>query len=77
MAHGRRANVAWFCCVSEPPDAEQVRECLYTTAADETDPDLNVLPVPLPAGQYHAYYGLISNEVLWMLQHSLIGAAAD
>lgn len=70
----RRANAAWFCCVSEPPDAEQAREGLYTTAADETDPDLNVLPVPLPAGQYHAYYGLISNEVLWMLQHSLIGA---
>src|SRR5579859_3937281 len=34
----RRSNVAWFCCVSEPPDAEQARQGLYTTAADQTDP---------------------------------------
>jgi trehalose 6-phosphate synthase len=70
----RRPDVAWFCCISEPPDAEEAREGLYTTAADETDPDLHVMPVPLPAPLYHAYYGQISNEVLWMLQHHLIGA---
>lgn len=69
----RQPDVRWFCCVSEPPDAEQAREGLYTTAADETDPDLHIVPVPLPARVYHAYYGLISNEVLWMLQHHLIG----
>ena len=34
----RRASVAWFCCVSEPPDAEQAREGLYTTAADRDRP---------------------------------------
>src|SRR6185437_5112460 len=69
----RRASVAWFCCVSEPPDAQQARQGLYTTAADQTDPRLHVVPVPLPAETYHAYYGQISNEVLWMLQHQIIG----
>jgi trehalose 6-phosphate synthase len=71
----RRPNVAWFCCVSEPPDAQQAREGLFTTAADQTDPRLHVVPVPLPAETYHAYYGQISNEVLWMLQHHLIGSS--
>ncbi len=71
----RRASVAWFCCVSEPPDAEQARQGLYTTAADQTDPRLHVVPVPLPAETYHAYYGQISNEVLWMLQHHVIGSS--
>src|SRR2546425_8187213 len=70
----RRPNVAWYCCVSEPPDARQAREGLFTTAADQTDPRLHVVPVPLPADIYHAYYGQISNEVLWMLQHHVIGA---
>src|SRR6266542_6392649 len=70
----RRANVAWFCCVSEPPDAQQARQGLYTTAADQTDPRLHIMPVPLPAQTYHAYYGQISNEVLWMLQHHVIGS---
>jgi trehalose 6-phosphate synthase len=70
----RRASVAWFCCVSEPPDAAQARQGLYTTAADQTDPRLHVIPVPLPAETYHAYYGQISNEVLWMLQHHIIGS---
>jgi trehalose 6-phosphate synthase len=70
----RRASVAWFCCVSEPPDALQARQGLFTTATDQTDPRLHVVPVPLPAETYHAYYGQISNEVLWMLQHHVIGA---
>ena len=70
----RRANVAWFCCVSEPPDAQEARHGLYTTAADQTDPRLHVVPVPVPAATYHAYYGQISNEVLWMLQHHIIGS---
>src|SRR5207302_1254821 len=70
----RRSRVAWFCCVSEPPDAEQARQGLFTTAADQTDPSLHVIPVPLPAETYHAYYGQISNEVLWMLQHHVIGS---
>jgi trehalose 6-phosphate synthase len=69
----RRSNVSWFCCVSEPPDAQQARQGLFTTAADQTDPRLHVMPVPVPAETYHAYYGQISNEVLWMLQHHLIG----
>jgi trehalose 6-phosphate synthase len=70
----RRSNVAWFCWVSEPPDAQLARHGLFTTAADQTDPKLHVVPVPLPADTYHAYYGQISNEVLWMLQHHVIGS---
>jgi trehalose 6-phosphate synthase len=70
----RRASVAWFCCVSEPPDAQQAREGLFTTAADQTDPRLHVIPVPLSAAMYNAYYGRLSNEVLWMLQHHVIGS---
>src|SRR6266496_3487259 len=70
----REPHVAWFCCVSEPPDAQVARQGLFTTAADQTDPRLHVVPVPLPADIYHAYYGQISNEVLWMLQHRVIGA---
>lgn len=70
----RRERVAWFCCVSEPPDALQGRQGLFTTAADQTDSRLHVVPVPVAAETYHAYYGQISNEVLWMLQHHLIGS---
>ncbi len=69
----RQPNVVWFCCVSEPPDAQHAARGLFTTAADQQDPRLHVVPVPLPAETYHAYYGQISNEVLWMLQHRLIG----
>jgi trehalose 6-phosphate synthase len=69
----RQPDVVWLCCVSEPPGARWARRRLFTTAADQTDPDLHVVPVPLPASIYHAYYGQISNEVLWMLQHHLIG----
>lgn len=71
----RQPGVAWVCCVSEPPDAAQARDGLYTTAADETDPDLHIHPAPLPASLYQDYYGRISNEVLWLLQHHLVGAS--
>jgi trehalose 6-phosphate synthase len=66
-----RPDVAWCCCVSEPPDAVQARHGLYTTAADQAEPGLHIVPNPLPAPMYQAYYGRISNEVLWMLQHGL------
>jgi trehalose 6-phosphate synthase len=69
----RQPNVAWFCCVSEPPGSEAERDALYVTAKDQTDPELNVVPVPLPADIYQDYYGEISNEILWMLQHHLVG----
>ena len=68
----RQPNVSWVCCVSEPPGAARARRGLYTTATDQTDPDLDILPVPLPAEMYHAYYGQVSNEVLWMLQHNTV-----
>jgi uncharacterized NAD(P)/FAD-binding protein YdhS/trehalose-6-phosphate synthase len=69
----RQPNVAWFCCVSEPPAANESRSSLYTTAADQTDPAHHIVPVPLPARIYQDYYGAISNEVIWMLQHHLVG----
>jgi trehalose 6-phosphate synthase len=69
----RRPDVAWFCCVSEPPGSETKRDALLTTAKDQADADLNVVPVPLPANMYQQYYGSISNEILWMLQHHLVG----
>jgi trehalose-6-phosphate synthase len=69
----RQPDVTWFCCVSEPLSANEARSALYTTAADQTDPAHHIVPVPLPARVYQAYYGAISNEVLWMLQHHLAG----
>ncbi len=69
----RQPNVAWFCAVSEPKGSEGDRDALFTTAKDQTDPELNVVPVPLSAQVYHDYYGEISNQVLWMLQHHLVG----
>jgi trehalose 6-phosphate synthase len=69
----RRPDVTWFCCVSEPPATNEAREELFTTAADQTDPQHHIIPVPLPSEIYQAYYGAISNEVLWMLQHHLVG----
>ncbi len=69
----RRPDVTWFCCVSEPPTTQEAREELFTTAADQTDPEHHLVPVPLPSKIYQAYYGAISNEVLWMLQHHLVG----
>jgi trehalose 6-phosphate synthase len=69
----RKAHVTWVCCVSEPPDAAMRRGSLFTTAADQTDPDIDVLPVPMPAHVYRDYYGRISNEVLWKLHHRVLG----
>lgn len=69
----RAANVSWFCCVSEMPPTKESRSALFTTAADQTDPEHHIVPVPLPAQVYQDYYGAISNEVLWMLQHHLVG----
>jgi uncharacterized NAD(P)/FAD-binding protein YdhS/trehalose-6-phosphate synthase len=69
----RQPDVTWFCCVSEPNTANNARGALFTTAADQTDSELNIVPVPLPAKIYQDYYGAISNEVLWMLQHHLVG----
>jgi trehalose 6-phosphate synthase len=69
----RQSDVTWFCCVSEPPAATEEREELFTTAADQTDPEHHIVPVPVPSRIYRDYYGAISNEVLWMLQHHLVG----
>lgn len=75
MPLARQPDVVWYCCVSEPPDASYRTRGLFTTAQDQEDIRLHVVPVPLPAETYHAYYGEISNEVLWMLQHRVIGTS--
>lgn len=69
----QRPDARWFCCVSEPPDASHATAGLFTTAADQSGGRLKVIPIPLPAAMYHDYYGRISNEMLWMLQHRVIG----
>ncbi len=69
----RQSDVSWFCCVSEPSAAGEARGELSTTAVDQTDPAHHIIPVALPAHIYRAYYGGISNEVLWILQHHLVG----
>jgi trehalose 6-phosphate synthase len=69
----RQSHVTWFCCVSEQIRTNESRAELFTTAADQTDPAHNIIPVPLPQKVYQDYYGAISNEVLWMLQHHLVG----
>lgn len=70
-----RSDVAWFCCVSEPPDSDLAARSLFTTAADQQSDASRVVPIPLPAAMYDAYYGRISNEILWMLQHLVIGGS--
>ena len=47
-----------------PPPTRPTRACTWC-------------PCRCPPTTYHAYYGQISNEVLWMLQHHVIGAAAS
>jgi trehalose 6-phosphate synthase len=69
----RRPDVSWFCCVAEPPDAVNAVAGLYTTAADQAGGSLRVIPIPVPVSVYRDYYGQISNEVLWMLQHRVLG----
>ena len=51
----RRPDVTWFCCVSESPRTEEARAELFTTAADQTDPEHDIVPVPLPSKIYQAY----------------------
>ena len=70
----RRSDVSWYCCVSEPPAAAASSHGLYTTADDQTSGRFRVVPIALPAAVYQDYYGRISNEVLWMLQHRVLGA---
>ncbi|MCI0363059.1 MAG: hypothetical protein L0219_04210 [Phycisphaerales bacterium] len=36
----RQPNVSWYCCVSEPPAAKAHQEALFTTFADQVDPEL-------------------------------------
>lgn len=68
-----RPDVAWYCCVAEPPDAKLDRHSLFSLASSRSRPGVHIIPVPVAADVYHAYYGMTSNEVLWMLQHGLLG----
>src|SRR5262249_14169874 len=56
-----------------PSAAGEARGELSTSAGDQTDPAHHIIPIALPAHIYQAYYGSISNEVLWILQHHLVG----
>ncbi len=69
----RRPDVAWYCCVSEPPDAGKARDRFFAAIRNQVNADLQIIPVLLPAAVYHAYYDQICNEILWMLQHGLVG----
>ena len=69
----RQSDVSWFCCVSEPSSAGEARGELSTSAGDQADPAHHIIPIALPAHIYQAYYRSISNEVLWILQHHLVG----
>src|SRR5258708_16480397 len=69
----RQPDVTWFCCVSETPPASESRAALFTTAADQTDPEHHIVPVPLPPKIYQSYYATIRNEVLSIVQHHMFG----
>lgn len=67
-----RSDVSWYCCVSEPPEARKARHKLPPRIGDQTGHGLDVVPVVVPADVYDAYYGKVSNQVLWLLQHGLV-----
>lgn len=67
-------NLVWVCCVAEPPQARGSRSALQALAA-EVHGDVRVIPVTLPAPVYAPYYNGVSNEVLWMVQHRLVGGS--
>jgi trehalose 6-phosphate synthase len=46
---------------------------LQMKIAGELASSETLVPVPSPSKIYQAYYGAISNEVLWMVQHHLVG----
>lgn len=69
----RRPDVAWYCYVSEPPEASEARDRLFVTVRNQVNTGLQIIPVPLPAAVYQAYYDQLCNEILWMLQHGLVG----
>ncbi len=67
----RRVRSTWYSCVAEPDDAVEQRSLLYHLASKRIKSLMQVVPVPIAATTYEAYYGQISNEVLWMLQHGI------
>ncbi len=69
----RRPDVAWYCFVSEPTEAIEARDTLFSTARNQINAGLQIIPVLLPATNYQAYYDQTCNEILWMLQHGLVG----
>ena len=69
----RQPDVAWWCCVSEPPDARLARSGLYTTAADQADPRLR----PLLTADPHAEETLAERAAAEGGQDRLVGAEED
>jgi trehalose 6-phosphate synthase len=72
----RDSETAWYCCAPEPPEAVGARGML-SAAARRSGSSLDIVPVPVAEKTYDAYYGRVANEVLWMLQHDTLRAAAD
>lgn len=69
----REAGLTWMCCVGEPAEARQSPVPLDVIAAEANGP-IRVVPITIPEQMYDAYYNSVSNEILWMLQHQLLGA---
>lgn len=68
----RDLGLVWACCVAEPAEARPARAGLDRAARAAMD-GLPILPVPIDAEVYEGYYSRVSNEILWMLQHLVIG----
>jgi trehalose 6-phosphate synthase len=69
----REDGFTWMCTAAEPAAAVGCRASLDATAATASG-QVRVIPIPLPEPVFEDYYYGISNEILWMLQHGLIGA---
>ena len=69
----RGAGLVWMCCVPEPAAAAGCRGSLDAIARKASG-DVRLIPIPISEPVYDGYYRGVSNEILWMLQHRLLGA---
>jgi trehalose 6-phosphate synthase len=70
----QRSDVCWYCCAAEPAEATNAREALLAAGHNQASAGVQIIPVPVPAAVYAAYYDQICNETLWMVQHGIIGS---
>ena len=69
----REAGLTWLCCVAEPAEAQDSPVSIAATATDVSG-RVRVVPIPIPEQVFEPYYNGVSNEILWMLQHGLLGS---